>query len=239
MMKMATCFTTAALVLAVPAFGATVSLEADADTYLPGLTPDTPGGTDADNELILGSNAAPYNGLVRFDDFSSLGLGAGETVVVNSVTLTLSNRTGGSQGGTGVYGLTLSDYGFNFVENVATFNDPDGDGSNATGDTTAGGTAGTSLSTAASTGNGAGLTATFGTSAAFAADVQTAINSGGSLNYLITTDATGQNFVRFADNNTTTAAGPSLNIDYTVVPEPGSLALLGLGGLLVARRRRG
>ena len=31
---------------------------------------------------------------------------------------------------------------------------------------------------------------------------------------------------------------PKLDIEYTLVPEPGSLALLGLGGLLVIRRRR-
>jgi hypothetical protein len=41
---------------------------------------------------------------------------------------------------------------------------------------------------------------------------------------------------------TDTSAGSELNIDrvtLTAVPEPGSLALLGLGGLLIARRRRG
>ena len=36
----------------------------------------------------------------------------------------------------------------------------------------------------------------------------------------------------------TTAAEPVLTIDYSPIPEPGSLALLALGGMFVVRRRR-
>ena len=44
---------------------------------------------------------------------------------------------------------------------------------------------------------------------------------------------------RFGGANGVTVPFEVASIDVTAVPEPGSLALLGLGGLLIARRRRG
>lgn len=48
--------------------------------------------------------------------------------------------------------------------------------------------------------------------------------------------------LRFYESAGNSARGlqlADLQLDVTVIPEPGSLALLGLGGLLIARRRRG
>ena len=57
-----------------------------------------------------------------------------------------------------------------------------------------------------------------------------------------TTDAldSGELSFRITHSRTgSTSQGAVDNVRLTIVPEPGSLALLGLGGLLIARRRRG
>lgn len=52
-------------------------------------------------------------------------------------------------------------------------------------------------------------------------------------------DLTSIDSINFEATNTEQAADVAIDrIAFTVVPEPGSMALLGLGGLLIARRRR-
>ncbi|MEO0475498.1 MAG: PEP-CTERM sorting domain-containing protein [Planctomycetota bacterium] len=64
--------------------------------------------------------------------------------------------------------------------------------------------------------------------------------SGGD-GFTLTIDSTVSGDTAFSDgNNSRVASFDAVAIDFTPIPEPGSLALLGLGGLLIgARRRRG
>ena len=48
-----------------------------------------------------------------------------------------------------------------------------------------------------------------------------------------------QEAISDGDLSTGNGRGVAAVLTGTVIPEPGSLALLGLGGLLIARRRRG
>jgi hypothetical protein len=64
----------------------------------------------------------------------------------------------------------------------------------------------------------------------------------GSHNFSVTTGSAliGQDLrLRFTSPSSGYAGFDTITGDFEAVPEPGSLALLGLGGLLVARRRRG
>lgn len=74
----------------------------------------------------------------------------------------------------------------------------------------------------------AGSTVTYGV---FFDDSETAFTTGS-----FTWQATNQNYIYIGTNLNN--AGAVDNFAITAVPEPGSLALLGLGGLLIARRRR-
>ncbi len=73
--------------------------------------------------------------------------------------------------------------------------------------------------------------------AAGLAVLQTAINAGGTLRFVITPDAS-DTAATYAGFGNSTFAGPTLQVDATLVPEPTSLALVGLGGLALLRRRR-
>ena len=65
-------------------------------------------------------------------------------------------------------------------------------------------------------------------------------DQGSSTNVAFRTTAAGSNFVSSPAGSTVTpgATDPALNLGWAFVPTPSSLALLGLGGLAAARRRR-
>ncbi len=211
------------------------------DTY---IRSDTGGVTskndgDTDNEIIVGRNGTltqELNGLLRFDLSAVQALGPAGNLVINSVTLTGTTRTGDPGQGTNVT-LNVYDYGFEFIEADATYNDPDGDGAAGTGDTMAGGTQGTLLSTLVAANTSSGLTIVYGDTAQFRTAVSNQLAGDGTLNLLLTgTGANTQSFLRFDDED---RPNPFLlTVDVTVIPEPGSLMLLSVGGLLVMARRR-
>jgi hypothetical protein len=78
------------------------------------------------------------------------------------------------------------------------------------------------------------------TSALLVADVQQALDAPSQhFGWLLKLTDEALAAIRYGSFQSTTGSGPKLTIDYTVVPEPASASLLGLGLLaLVARRRR-
>jgi hypothetical protein len=55
---------------------------------------------------------------------------------------------------------------------------------------------------------------------------------------LILSESSGSDMTISASENTATALKPTLTINYSAVPEPGTMGLLGLGVLTLGRRRR-
>lgn len=204
--------------------------------------------------MLLGSNAGNSpNGLInlllRFDLAGLQTAAGGQSVTINSVTLTLTTATAGGSGGGLPFTVGIHDYAGNFVEGTAngtaqsgssTWNDPMGNGS----DTTLGGTAGTQLQTLSITSVAASTTWVFSSSSGLVSDLQGAYTTSGAsvVNYLLTETNTGgdwntdQTFIRVLSGENASSR-PTLTIDYTVVPEP-TTALLGSLSLLGMLRRR-
>lgn len=219
----------ASIIMLGTAHAATTSLTLVADTYIRGSSATSNFGTDS--TVIVGSTSNDrLHGLLRFN-FNPITalLASGETIDITSVQLVTTNS--GTAGG-GTPALEIFTYGFNFIESGtggATWNTP------ATGDSTAGGTLGTSLSSA-SVNTGANATNTFSTSTAFVNAVQSAFDGSNDLNLIMARnpDTSGTNsFTRFAQG------GFELQVTYDVViPEPTTALLGAMGMLLLLRRRR-
>lgn len=223
-------FTTAALLMGLAGFAHADIFEigVSADTYIRNDSggPNSKNDGDADNEIIIGTNgslAAELNGLLRFDLSSLLALGSPGGITINSVTLTGTTR-GGANGAGADLDIDVYDYGFEFVETDATYNDPDGDGAAGTGDTTAGGTNGTLL-----TSSGAfnpvpqGTTVVFGDSANFQNAVSAQLAGDATLNLLLRgSGSLVQTFARFDDEDWSNPF--KLTIDATGVVSPGNLS---------------
>ncbi|MDG1071651.1 MAG: DNRLRE domain-containing protein [Akkermansiaceae bacterium] len=203
-------------------------------------------GTNADinqntsDQIIIGTTAgggsAAIRGLLEFD-ISAIPA----TNVIDLASLVLTTHSAGINNVGVAAAITSFDvysYGFNFDETTATWNDP------AVGDSSDGGTVGTFLTSASiDVESAAGVTIAFGSSSAFTTAVGDALAGDGQLRLIIRNNDEStvgtHNFARFAaEDFATTGSRPELVIEHSMIPEPSSLALLGLGGLALLRRRR-
>ena len=208
----------------------------EADTYLRENQATTKFGSDT-QMLVgdLGFNSS-FHGLARFDLSSIQALGTlGVDYNINSVSLT-GTRTSAGQNS---LNIILYEYGFDFVEANATWNDPDGDGSGATGDTSVGGTFGTQLTS--QTADTSDVTVTLPDSEAFRAAISGALSEG-HINFLLASEDDGSggssDFFRFQQNDGSNTSPLALSVDYTVIPEPATMSLLGLSGVTILLLRR-
>jgi len=192
-----------------------------------GSAANTPQDEDPDDETIVGWAGSEMRPMFEFDLTQIETEAGGNPFTIDSVRLVLTSR-GANQGAT-TLNLDLHEYGFAFVESAATWNDPDGDGGAGTGDTTAGGTLGTTLSTLAVANPSAisdGNTLTLANSAAFRTAVTNALNAGdNTLRLVLKGDVTagGNRFIRLYDETVAaTDSRPELVVDYTVTLPSGS-----------------
>ncbi|MCP5532618.1 MAG: hypothetical protein H7A49_12620 [Akkermansiaceae bacterium] len=215
------------LALAVPAAASSYQQSVVRDTY---IRNDGTGGVqngDADNEVMVGSNGATSNlrPLLGFDvssivsDVNTIGGGNYANLVISSATLTVYERRGRAN----TVNVIVNGYGYNFNPAVSVWADPDGDGSNLTGDTAAGGTPGTLLGSQSVTWD-----ATADNQSAVVnltsddLEALIAANIAGNVNFLLTTTTPTQNFLSItSDQSPTTARHSVLAIEYTVNPAGG------------------
>jgi hypothetical protein len=198
------------------------------NTYIrTGSYTNTPQDDDPQDEIIVGWAGSVMRPMFEFDLTQIETDAGGNPFTIDSVRLVVTSR--GANQGTTTLNLDLHEYDFAFVEEDATWNDPDGDGAAGTGDTTAGGTLGTTLSSLAVASPSAislGDTLTLTNSAAFRTAVTNALNAGdNTLRLLLKGDVTsgGNSFVRLYDETfATTGYRPELVVDFTITLPPGS-----------------
>ena len=202
-------------------------------------------------QLIVGILASgnDLRALVSYDLSAITTAAAGNPIQINSVQLVLHTFSDPGQKdsdpGAATYELNIYEYGFSFDETTSTWNDP------GTGDSTNGGTVTLpSLSSLAFDPTITNTDRIIPTTSAFETAVANALaSSSNTLNLMLrsansealgsTSNPPGFNqFARLTSNDGTTAGNrPELIVDFTVIPEPGSLVLLAAGGVLMLSRR--
>ncbi len=163
---------------------------------------DTPQDRDPDYENIVGRIGSDFmRGMFEFDltELDAHG------VFPESVDFQMTTRDGsGGQGGNPLL-VNLYQYDSDFVETAATWNDPDGDGDPATGDTTPGGSLGNILAQVSLNPADQGAQVIFANNSALTSAVNSALASGDKTLRLLATRAaeggSGNHFARFADDD--------------------------------------
>jgi hypothetical protein len=237
---------------ATPANAALLTSMATQSIHIRSDGPNTNYNVDTDFEDLIGGNgtADSFRALYQFslspllDDLIAEGGGNFANLNISSVTLTLFERRNNNSGVN--HNLAVYNYGFNFVETVSSWNDPDGNGNTATGDTTPGGTFGsTMLSSASYSPSPVADTSsvTFPSSADFINAVFAAAQGDGTLELMVRKTNANTTFVSFASDEYATNINrqPTLSVNFTVtpVPEPSTWALLAgsILGLPLLRRK--
>lgn len=189
------------------------------------------------------SGTSIRRGLLEFDIAGNLPAGS----VINSVTLTLQILGAGPAAGSDILELhpLLADWGegtssgtgpgalpttndatWNFrLFSTASWATPGGDFGPTSGTTTL----------------GAASTATLSSQPGMVANVQNWLDTpGANFGWLMrySNETTPSTARYFGSRESAPASRPALAIDYTVVPEPGSLTLLAIGAACALRRRR-
>ena len=146
-------------------------------------------------------------------------------------------RTESPQGGLGgSITINVYQYDYDFDETTSTWNSP------GSGDSTAGGTPGTLLTSATFDSTVQNVDVTFGDTAAFRTAVSNALTGDGFLRLIMARSdgsGSGHRFARFDDETVATAGNrPELLVTHSI-PEPATMVLLsaGLLGLSVRRKR--
>lgn len=197
------------------------------------------------DELLVGGQF--FNTLLEFDLSVINTQAGGQPVTIDSVQLVMNTHHSGS-GGNNNMTVDVCQYDFNLIEENSTWNDPDGDGSPTTGDLAGGGTFGTFLTSETFNQKTLNMDVVFPDTTAFHTAVSDALGSTDHTLRLILKDNViphGGYWAYFCSNeygSTTIEKGwrPELIVSFTVIPEPGSAALLLCGGLTMiclARRR--
>ena len=186
-------------------------------TYIRSGTDNTNTNFDADGdfELIVGAILTDNQlarGLLEFDlSFVQ------DATEIDSVSLILTTHPG-RQGIGGTNTFNVHAYDSDIVETVSTWNDPDGDGSDVSGDATDGGTLSTLLASATFNVTTTGLTVTFSDSAAFRAAVTAALADDDILRLIVVNDdetLDTNRFARFtADSFGTPSSRPKLVVSH-------------------------
>jgi hypothetical protein len=209
-------------------------------TYIRSRTTPDPGhddNFDSAGQMIVGTTIEDV--LRSLLEFDVSAIPATDQIDAASLVLTTTQSdigTGLDLGGeTGNPTFKLYAYGFDIDETTATWIAP------GSGDTTAGGTLGTLLTSANFDVTQTGLAVTFGDSAAFRTAVANALAGDGLLRLIVAKNDEGtvgtHEFARFSDDSVaTTGERPELVVEHT--PEPATMTLLALGGLAILRRRR-
>lgn len=181
---------------------------------------------DTDLELIVGTTTSDDVGLRSLLEFDIREIPAFSQVDSVSLDLKTHANTGLDQGGVeGNPTFNVYAYGFDIDELGSTWNDPDGDGSETTGDTMAGGTLGDLLTSASFDVTATEQWITFADSPEFQAAVSAALEDDGILRLIIAKDdestAGTHEFARFAADSSTTAEDrPALMVTYSARTDP-------------------
>lgn len=182
---------------------------------------------DGDQEIIVGFTGSAGDELRGLLEFDVSAIPASDAIYSAALVLRREAPQGG-QGGS--ITVDVYQYDFDIVESVSDWNDPDGDGNDGTGDTTAGGTFGTLLTAATFDANVQDADVTFSDSAAFSAAVSEALNNDGILRLMLArsdSSGSGNRFARFDDETVSPAANrPELVVVHYDTPPSGTVFLL-------------
>ncbi|MFT4638343.1 MAG: hypothetical protein ACI8T1_001663 [Verrucomicrobiales bacterium] len=182
---------------------------------------------DTDLELIVGSTTGDVlRGLLEFDISE---IPASSQIDSVSLELKTHTNTGLDQGGVeGNPTFNVYAYGFDIDELSSTWNDPDGDGSETTGDTMAGGTLGDLLTSVSFDVTATEQLITFANTPEFQAAVSAALADDGILRLITAKDDEStvgtHEFARFAaDSSTTEGDRPALMVTYSASTDPSAI----------------
>ena len=218
--------------------GAAVAIFQESPTYTADAvtirndTPDT--NINSNSQVIVGNvNTIILRGLFEFDLSQIEAAAAGNAYTIDSVTLTVTTSSaGGSGGSANQFNLSILGSNSDFDESVVTWNNAP---------SAAGGTVGTFLTSATFNPTVVSTAQTFANSTAFSSAAANALaGSDNTLRLIMTASIeNGGYLTRLNTNeNGTPTARPTLTVNYTVVPEPVSGVLVGLGSALMCFSRR-